>query len=432
MSTPREQAKAVYAKALELARHSPAMASGFPDPSAIHPVIPPLQSGETGTRPDTNPSPRGRKLGARDGLFQRRGWWWLDYHDADGRRHRTKAAPDYQTAKAMYRSKMTAIAKGEVLGGRDDGLKLEDFVEPRYWPAVRATLAPQWAVRSRAMLDGMLVPRFGNLKLSKIRREAIETWYAERLNQVSATTANKELGRLKHLLGRAVAWGYIKASPALLIKKAKEAPGRSRYLSSEERARLLNGADVTVKAKDGRTWSVHRRPNRVLRLYILAALHTGARRGELARLRWADVDMRARTITFRHTKNGHARSVPMTDTLREAFATLPRPLSPEASLLPEREPKVVSRAFSRLVADLGIPNLRFHDLRHDAASALTMAGVSQRAVMEILGHRDPRMTMRYQHLSPGHLRDAMRALDGAFNAAESTALAAPASEVQQR
>jgi integrase len=42
-----------------------------------------------------------------------------------------------------------------------------------------------------------------------------------------------------------------------------------------------------------------------------------------------------------------------------------------------------------------------------------MAAVAQRAVMEILGHRDPRMTMRYQHLSPGHLKDAMRALDHA-------------------
>jgi integrase len=86
-------------------------------------------------------------------------------------------------------------------------------------------------------------------------------------------------------------------------------------------------------------------------------------------------------------------------------------------VFPPRDPKVLSRAFARLVADLEIPNLRFHDLRHDAASALTMAGVPQQAVMEILGHRDPRMTMRYQHLSPGHLRDAMRALDQAMKQA---------------
>lgn len=72
-----------------------------------------------------------------------------------------------------------------------------------------------------------------------------------------------------------------------------------------------------------------------------------------------------------------------------------------------------SRSFARLVGRLGLKDLHFHDLRHDAASTLTMAGVPQRTVMAILGHRDPRMTMRYQHVSPDHLRDAVRALDGA-------------------
>jgi len=80
-------------------------------------------------------------------------------------------------------------------------------------------------------------------------------------------------------------------------------------------------------------------------------------------------------------------------------------------VLPERDPKVLSRSFARLVGRLKLDNLTFHDLRHDTASTLTMAGVSQRAIMEILGHRDPRMTVRYQHLAPGHLKDAMRALD---------------------
>ena len=171
---------------------------------------------------------------------------------------------------------------------------------------------------------------------------------------------------------------------------------------------------MTVKAQDGRTWTTHRAPNPALRFYTLGALQTGARRGELGSLTWADVDMKARSVTFRHTKNGHARVVPMTATLREALMALPRPLSLTASVFPEREPAVLTRSFARLVRDLGLQNLRFHDLRHDAASALTMAGVPQRAIMEILGHRDPRMTMRYQHLPPGHLRDAMRSLDVAM------------------
>ena len=239
-----------------------------------------------------------------------------------------------------------------------------------------------------------------------MRRESIETWYAERLGQVSATTANNELARLKHLLGRAETWGYLKSNPARSIRRSREAPGRTRYLS-----RLLNGHEATIMSSNGRTWAARREPNPALRLYVMAALQTGGRRGELVRLRWSDVDMRARTITFRHTKNGHARSVPMTYTMWSALATPPRPISPEAPVLPPRDPKVLSRAFARLVADLGISGLRFHDLRHHAGSVLTMAGVPQRTVMEILGHRDPRMTVRYQHLAPGHLGDAIRALE---------------------
>ena len=220
-------------------------------------------------------------------------------------------------------------------------------------------------------------------------------------------------GCLKHLLNRAVAWGYLKDTPAKSVRRAKEAPGRTRYLTPEERDQLLNGLDAKVEARDGRTWTLRHGPNPTLRLYILAALQTGARRSELLGLRWVDVDVKARMITFRNTKNGDARTVPLTDTLREALQAVPRPLDGEAHVFPERDPKVLSRSFARLAERLGLKDLRFHDLRHDAASTLTMAGVPQRTVMAVLGHRDPRMTMRYQHLTPEHLKDAMRALDSA-------------------
>lgn len=78
-----------------------------------------------------------------------------------------------------------------------------------------------------------------------------------------------------------------------------------------------------------------------------------------------------------------------------------------------QDPHVLTRSFARLVERVGLKNLRLHDLRHCVASTLTMAGVSQRAVMEVLGHTDPRMSVRYQHLAPGHLRAAMQALDTA-------------------
>jgi integrase len=177
------------------------------------------------------------------------------------------------------------------------------------------------------------------------------------------------------------------------VKRVKESKGRVRYLTTDEREALLNNANDT------------------LRLYILAALHTGARRGELVGLRWKDVDCRAGTVTFRETKNGDSRAVPLTATLRQTLQKMPRPIDPEPPVLPQRAPLVQTRAFTRLVTRLGLKDLTFHDLRHDAASTLVMAGVPLRTISEILGHRDMRMTTRYAHLSPQHLRDAMRALD---------------------
>ena len=266
---------------------------------------------------------------------------------------------------------------------------LKDFIEKKYWPTIKENLSEFELKRARCIIDLHITPNLGTFRLSKIRQEDIECFQAQRLAKVATGTVKKEMMRLKHTLNRAVAWRYLKDTPAKGLSKVTPPPGRIRYLTPEERAAISGSA----------------RPE--LQLYILAALQTGARRGELAALRWSDVDMKTRTITFEKTKNGERRMVPLTDTLRETLQAFPRPLDPQAKVLPNLSADAVTIAFHRLTEDLNISNLRFHDLRHDVASTLTMAGVSQRAIMEILGHKDPRMTLRYQHLSPGHLQKAM-------------------------
>jgi integrase len=104
----------------------------------------------------------------------------------------------------------------------------------------------------------------------------------------------------------------MKGNPTDGAKRVKESKGRVRYLAPEEREAWLRDANDT------------------LRLYILAALHTGARRGELLRIRWKDVDFRAGTLTFRDTKNGDSRAVPLTLTLRQTLQNLTRPIDAEA------------------------------------------------------------------------------------------------------
>jgi site-specific recombinase XerD len=257
---------------------------------------------------------------------------------------------------------MTAIAKGEVLGVREEGIRFQDFADSVWWPRTKPRLALAWAERVKAWcLDAVLSPAFGTTKLSGLREDAVQAWAAGRIAQVSASTFNQELWTLKNICKSAVAWGYMKGNPTDGVKRVKESKGRVRYLAADERAALLRDSNDT--------------------------------------------------LTFRDTKNGDSRAVPLTATLRETLHKLTRPIDPEAPVLPRRDPLVLTRGFSRLVARLELKNLTFHDLRHDAASTLAMAGVPLRTISEILGHRDMRMTSRYAHLSPQHLRDAMRALD---------------------
>jgi integrase len=335
-----------------------------------------------------------RRGGRRDGLFQKNGWWWVDYYDSTGRRHRKKAAPDYNTARLIYRDLMGSIARGNVLGTREEGMTFSTFAERVWWPRVEPRLAPVWAERVKTwILDAVLLPVFGSTKLIALKPDAVQAWASDRIATVSASSFNKELWTLKNLTKSAVGWGYIKIDPAAGLTRMTESGGRVRYLTDDEREAILTEA------------------NDVLKLYITVALHTGARRADLLRLTWQDLDFEIGLICFVDTKNHDSRSVPMTATLRTMLEALDRPDDPTAPVLPPREPLVITRAFSRLVQRLEIKNLTFHDLRHDVASRLAMDGVPLRTIAEILGHRDIRMTSRYAHLSPAHLRDAMHALD---------------------
>src|SRR5207247_5374205 len=129
------------------------------------------------------------------GLVPRTGGWWIDYSDADGKRHRRKAAPDFQTAKLIHRDTVSKIARGEIVGVREEGIRLKDFIDRKYWPAIKPRLSVWEQRRARTIFDTQILPRFGGSKLVGLRREEIERWQADRLADVSGSTTKKELRR---------------------------------------------------------------------------------------------------------------------------------------------------------------------------------------------------------------------------------------------
>lgn len=147
------------------------------------------------------------------------------------------------------------------------------------------------------------------------------------------------------------------------------------------------------------------------------ALNTGMRRGELLSLKWEQI--RNGFIYLTETKSNKARQIPVNDRLAEVFREVRRGNQLKSPYVfcdsKGRRFYEVKRSFASACRRAGIEAFRFHDLRHTFASHLVMKGVSLKAVQELLGHSDLTMTMRYAHLSKGHLQEAVVALNGLGN-----------------
>jgi integrase len=143
--------------------------------------------------------------------------------------------------------------------------------------------------------------------------------------------------------------------------------------------------------------------NPTLLSIVTVALETGLRKGELLGLTWDRVDMARGVIRLEVTKSGKRREVPMRQSVYASLAGLPAPHEGRVWAVGN-----FRTAFQNAVKAAKPDTLfKFHDCRHPFASWYMMRGGSVTALQQILGHATLQMTMKYAHLSPGHLRDEM-------------------------
>jgi integrase len=140
------------------------------------------------------------------------------------------------------------------------------------------------------------------------------------------------------------------------------------------------------------------------------------RKSEILGLAWERIDLSTSRITLYQTKSGKPRGVPMNRAVYDALVSLQPDATHRSGLVfrrsIDRAWRQIRRAVSTALDRAGIKDFRFHDLRHTAASHMVMRGAHLKDVQEILGHADIKMTMRYAHLSPAHLRSTVDRLDG--------------------
>ncbi len=324
-------------------------------------------------------------------VYKRGKNWCISYY-FKGQRTRKAIGPSKKLAETALQKIKVRIAEGKHLDiQRVKSIKFEDLCN-QY---LNVYSKPNKKSYDRDIqLVKNLTRFFSGRHLDDINAFMVEEYKKDRLTEVSAATVNREVACCKAMFNKAVEWGLINDSPIKTVKLLREKNTRMRFLEREEIARLIDACPKHLKP------------------IVVTAVGTGMRKGEILRLKWADIDFNNNMIYLLDTKNGEQRNIPLSELCRTALLKVRKhPESPYVFCRKDGKPfKNVRKSFQTALDDAGISDFRFHDLRHTFASQLIKLGFDVRTVQELMGHKSMDMVMRYTHLSPNQKNRAVECL----------------------
>jgi integrase len=279
---------------------------------------------------------------------------------------------------------------------------------------------PSWH-DTKKRLEAFVLPAFGDKKVSELEADELRKWHREiaktparartkrgaqqayrdsdladpETQRKRQASANRCLGLLKAALNLAWREKKVESNDAWLrvdLFRGVDIP-RARYLSVAEAQRLINASQGDF------------------RVLVQAALQTGARYQELARLKVGDFNADTGTLHIRKTKTNKDRHIVLSEEGRAFFGELAAGRASSALMLgrewkPSHQAPVILAACKNARID---PPLNFHALRHTWASLSVMGGMPLMVVAKNLGHADTRMVEKhYGHLAPSYVADAVR------------------------
>lgn len=283
------------------------------------------------------------------------------------------------------------------------------------WLDAQPVRQPATVRKIRGVIAKQIAGTFGRRPLVSVRPSEVQAWAAELSRTQSVATARHALGVLRRVFDYAVRDGVIQRNPAAGIRLSKVQGNDPRPLTHDELWRLAEVADA---ARD--------------RLLVLVAGYCGLRWGELAALRWSDVDLKSRTLRvvrayseeaprgeLSPVKNHQARTVPVPEIVSGELAAY-KALQPQNELVfpsasgtPLRNRNWRRDVFDPAVEALGL-RITPHNLRDTAASLAIQEGASVVAVARLLGHESAATTLNhYAGLFPTDLDDIASRLDAA-------------------
>jgi integrase len=314
---------------------------------------------------------------------------------------------------------------------------LAEFFD-RWLIHMKSQVSPRTHERYDEIVRKNIVPLLGAAKISKLSAVDISKAYAtahksgrrDGKGGLSPRTVNHMHRIIRHALDDASRWRLPARNPAEAVDPPKVSPKPMQTYDLPQTATLIEAM----------------RPTRMFIPTVLAVL-CGLRRGEIAALRWRNVDLEAGSLSvvesteqtkagirWKEPKSGKTRNVRLAGTVIEELRIWRRRQAEELlriGLRPDGEtfvvtqsdgsplqPRSITHEWMRVLAKKKLPRIRFHDLRHAHATHLLASGVHPKIASERLGHSKIGITLDlYSHVLPGMQDDAVATLDTALKAA---------------
>lgn len=330
-----------------------------------------------------------------------------------GRYVASRTFPRKRDAQEWERKQVDTLKTGAWADPKAGERPVREWCE--VWLLAQPARAPATERKIRGVVAKQIAGTFGRRPLVSVRPSEVQAWAAEISRKQSAATARHSLGVLRRVFDHAVRDGAIHRNPAAGIRLPKVQGNDPRPLTHDE---LWQLADHLNERRD--------------RILVLVAGYCGLRWGELAALRWADVDLGRRNLRVARAyseeaprgemssvKDHQARTVPIPAIVSEELARFRADHKPDELVFPSanRTP-LRNRNFRRDVFDDAVDALELditpHNLRDTAASLAIQAGASVVAVARLLGHESAATTLNhYAGLFPSDLDDVANRLDAA-------------------
>ena len=361
-------------------------------------------------------------------IYQRKDGRWVASITLEHRKRKYFYGDTRREVQEKLKVALHEQQQGMLATGSQQSLKvyLENWLEQVYRPTVRPNTYKQF----RSIVHHHLIPAFGHIAVQKLKAERIQAYYAQKLKEGLSPRSIAVIHAVLHsALENAVKWGLVSRNVSKLVTRPRFERYESQTLTGEQAMKLLE------VAKGSR-----------IEALLLVALTTGMRKGELLALRWGDLDLEKGVLYVQRTVSripgrGYMESEPKTKSSRRRImlpvvaieALKGHCVNQEKVRMKAGEkwnergivftnkyggflrPDTVLDTLHQLLKDAGLPPMRFHDLRHSAATILFVAGVNPKVIQELLGHAKISMTLEvYSHVLPSMQQEAASKMDEVF------------------